>query len=101
MCGAPDIRAAQMSITLTPPHVGRGNENHGERIGRGCIRCAECVLVTSFAKKLPDRREAPYLFFHWVQGSPLPRKFETTVVSNFNKVISPSRLLLVEANSGI
>ena len=28
-------------------------------------------------------------------------KFETTVVSNFNKVISPSRLLLVEANSGI
>jgi hypothetical protein len=23
-----------------------------------------------------------------VQGSPLPRKFETTVVSNFNKVIS-------------
>jgi hypothetical protein len=60
-----------------------------------------CVLVTSFAKKLPDRRGAPHLFFHWVQGSPLPRKFETIVVSNFNKVISPSRLLLVEAISGI
>jgi hypothetical protein len=44
----------------------------------------------------------PILFpYHRVQGSPLPRKFETAVVSKFNKVISPSHLLLVEANSGI
>src|SRR5208282_5695325 len=31
-----------------------------------------------------------YYAQHWVQGSSLPRKFETTVVSNFNKVISPA-----------
>jgi hypothetical protein len=41
-----------------------------------------CVLVTSSLKKLADRREAPHLLSHRVQGSPLPRKCETTVVSH-------------------